>query len=311
MMLKKVALLSMIGLFMFLSGCSFLTSSDATSQTLTTMSSTNDTTSTTAKVTQQAAYDTLFNNSIRKQFVIHFSQANFDKLVEDMQNYYDEFGSYRDNTIQEVDIDYTDSLGNITTYNEVGFRTKGNVFSRRLPVTLDWFGNITGYQQVSFQLEFNETFLYPENSTQYKELKDRRVFDLEQLNFKYIHAEDSSVVTEMMAYQLYREAGVLTSQASFAIVYFEIGGTLIPYGLFLVQEPIDDVFVKRNFGKNQDGTIGDLYKCVWQLEPAKLTNDYQSYNLGISDYNDGYRKSYQKPIKIPQISHNSPLSSHD
>ncbi len=296
-MTKKAILFSMFFLLLFLTGCD-LFSQTTTTNTLGTSTSTTTTTSegSTDLTTQEVidlSYVNLFDNQVYKKFVIHFSEANFLKLIDDMENYNDIYGSYRDNTIQEVDIEYTDSLGNIIVMNEVGFRTKGNIFSRRLPVVKDNQGNIVGYQQVSFQLEFNDTFDYLENSTQYKELKERRGFDLEQLNFKYVNSWDFGIVTESIAYDLYREAGVLTSATSYAIIYFDVDGTEVPYGLFLLQEPIDDVFVKRYFGRNQDGSVGDLYKCVWQTEPATLKPNYMEYSLGVSDYNDGYRKTYQ------------------
>jgi spore coat protein CotH len=292
-MFRRLAVILTAFLVTFLVGCSFLTTSTTTLSysTLTTTSG-----ETVTNIENPVSYETLFDNTNYHKFIVSFSKANFDKLVNDMQNYFDEFGTYRDNTIQEVDIYYEDGYGNKVTLNEVGFRTKGNIFSRVLPVILDQQGNVIGYQQVSFQLEFNETFLYPDASTQYKALKDRRMFDLEQLNFKMIRSGDTGIVTEMIAYDLYRAAGVIAPNTSLAVIYFDIEGeeALIPYGLFTVTEPIDDVFVKRYFGRNQDGSIGDLYKCVWQnFGPATLKTGYDPNALGISDYNDGYRKNYQ------------------
>ncbi len=298
--MKKILLILVLGITVTLFACDRNTTT--TSNQVTTLGSdivdfntkTNQGTeilTTEETNTDDVAYETLFDDSVYKRFVISFSTENFMKLIDDMENYYDEFGSYRDNTIQEVDITYTDSEGNVMTINEVGFRTKGNVFSRVLPVVKDG-DTIVGYQQVSFQLEFNETFDYVNNSTEYESLKSREVFDLEQLNFKNIRSGDYGVVTEAIAYDLYKEAGVITSETSFAIVYFDIDGVVVPYGLFLLQEPIDDVFVERYFGKNQDGTIGDLYKCTWQTEPATLKSGYQSYSLGVSDYMEGYRRTY-------------------
>jgi len=238
------------------------------------------------------SYETLFDDSVYKKFEIYFSRENFDKLIDDMEHYNDIYGSYRDNTIQEVDVTYTDGEGNTLQLNEVGFRTKGNVFTRVLPVIKEG-DTVIGYQQVAFQLEFNATFDYATGSTSYNALKQRDVFDLEQLNFKNIRDMDSGVVTESIGYDLYREAGVYTSNTSYAMVYFNIEGTMIPYGLYLIQEPIDDVFVERYFGRNLDDSIGDLYKCTWQTYgPATLGSGYSSIALGVSDYNDGYRKTY-------------------
>ena len=283
--MKKIALLLIVTLTIFLSSCEF-TSVGSTETPITTTA--GQTTSTNGI---EPTFENLFDDSIYKKFEIYFSEANFLKLIYDMENYRDQFGSYRDNTIQEVDITYTDSTGLIYEVNEVGFRTKGNVFTRVLPVIKDELGNIVGYQQVSFQLEFNATFDYIENSTEYNYLQSREVFDLDQLNFKHIRY-DTGVVTESVSYDFYREAGVYTSSTSYAIIYFNIEGNVIPYGLYMLQEPVDDMFVERYFGENQDGSIGDLYKCTWQSEAATLKNNYESYSLGVSNYMEGYRKSY-------------------
>ncbi|MBU1144256.1 MAG: CotH kinase family protein [Firmicutes bacterium] len=291
-MIKKTFVFFTLILFLLLVGCNFNTISDTK---ITGDSTTSTTSSTITTETADAlAYSQLFDNTIYKKFVITFSRDNFLKLIDDMENYNDLYGSYRDNTIQEVDLYYEDGYGNQETYYEVGFRTKGNIFSRVLPVIKDEFGEIIGYQQVSFQLEFDATFDYLENSTEWKALQDREVFDLEQLNFKRINPQDSGVVTELVAYDLYKSAGIITSNTSLGVVYFQIEDELIAYGLYLIQEPIDSELIKRTFDTNQDGTIGDLYKCVWQgAQPATLKTNYLQDSLGVSDYNDGYRKSYQ------------------
>lgn len=305
-MFKKCLMMLSLLFLVFLVGCDLTSkstlsttdsgSTDTTTSITTTDTDTTNTTSTTTTTSEVGtiSYESLFENLNYKKFVISFAKANFDKLVDDMENYYDQYGNYRDNTIQQVDITYEDGYGNMETWYEVGFRTKGNIFSRRLPVIFDNQHNVIGYQQVSFQLEFNETFDYPVNSTEYKALDDRRVFDLEQLNFKFVRADDNGAVTEMIAYDLYREVGVAAPNTSLAVIYFDIDGELVPYGLFTVTEPIDDVFVRRYFGKNPDNTISDLYKCVWQnYGPATLLSDYNPLALGVSDYNEGYRKTYQ------------------
>ncbi len=295
-MFKKFAVLFTVFLLIFSFGCQFFSTKQTTNLTISTLPTiiTNTNTPTTENTENPISYDLLFNNEVMHRFVISFSQANFDKLVDDMMNYHDQFGTYRDNTIQEVDILYEDSYGNKVELNEVGFRTKGNIYTRVLPVILDNKNQVVGYQQVSFQLEFNETFSYPDNSTQYKDLKQRRMFDLEQLNFKAIKAEDTGVVTEMVAYDLFREAGIPAPNTSLAVIYFDIDGQVIPYGLYTVTEPLDDVFVRRVFGKNFDGSIGDLYKCVWQQNgPATLEVNDTSAAVAVSDYNLGYRIAYQ------------------
>ena len=314
--MRRVLLLAAVSAALFLSACSLTLPTTAGITTTTSTGATTDQTTATQTTTTlpggdevDPLYQALFDNATYHKFTLYFSQENFDKLIYDMVNYEDEFGSYRDNTIQEVDIVYEDGDGTVIEEYEVGFRTRGNIFSRDLPVWHDQNGNVLydgngdylGFNQVSFQLEFNDTFDYPENSTEYKALKERRLFDLEQLNFKFIRSYDTSIVTEIAAYELYRAAGLVAPDTSLTVVYWNIDGRVVPYGLFTIVEPIDDVFVKRYFGKNQDNTIGDLWKCVWQNGgPATLQElnawDYDGLGqdrLGVSDYNLGYRMDYQ------------------
>jgi spore coat protein CotH len=296
--MKKILILIIAFLTISFMGCDLFSTTTKEITTLPTYATTKedsnqDTTTELLTQVQEVSYENLFDDSIYKKFVISFSLDNFLKLIDDMENYHDEFGSYRDNTIQEVDITYYDGTGIVYQVNEVGFRTKGNIFTRILPVIKDNEGNIVGYQQVSFQLEFNHPFDYPIGSTEYQALKSRQVFELDQLNFKNVRDGDYGIVTESISYDLYRDANVMTSNTSYAIIYFDIDGIVVPYGLYMLQEPIDDIFVERYFGENQDGTIGDLYKCTWQhFGPASLNNDYLPESVGVSDYMDGYRKSY-------------------
>ncbi|MBI9009725.1 MAG: CotH kinase family protein [Tenericutes bacterium] len=296
--MRKIAIALVLMITTFLIGCDFLSGTDPVvtmpGVTTTTGVASFDTNTFIEGVpnTDNVSFDTLFDDSIYKKFTIYFSEANFMKLIYDMENYYDEWGNYRDNTIQEVDVLYEDGLGNVYEINEVGFRTKGNIFSRVLPAIVEG-GEIQYFQQTSFQLEFNETFDYVDNSTEYDYLKSRDAFDMEQLNFKHIRSTDYAVVTESVSYDMFREAGVVTSNTSYTLIYFDIEGLVVPYGLFLIQEPMDDEFVKRYWDKNDDSSIGDLYKCAWQtMGPATLKNNYANDALGVSDYNEGYRKTY-------------------
>jgi len=297
--MKKIAVLLILFITTYLIGCDFLSNTDPEPTNSTTNSTEGVTLETNPYInsdpnTDDVEFDILFDDSIYKKFTIYFSEDNFIKLIDDMENYNDQWGNYRDNTIQEVDILYEDGEGNIMELNEVGFRTKGNIFSRVLPAIVEE-GEIQYFQQTSFQLEFNETFNYVENSTEYKFLKSREYFDLEQLNFKHIRSGDFAVVTESIAYDMFRDAGVITANTSYAIIYFDIEGLVVPYGIFMLQEPMDDVFAERYFGKNDDSSIGDIYKCTWQDKgPATLEDNYNNSALGVSDYNEGYRRTYAK-----------------
>lgn len=243
--------------------------------------------------TADVDYDSLFDDANYKRITIYFTEADLIDLINEMNDYYEEFGDYRDNTTIPADVVYEDGEGNVLVMNEIGFRTKGNVFSRIPPGNVEE-GNITEYWQGSFQLEFNHTFDYAKESSEYTYFKSREFFeDLEQLNFKRIRNDDYAVVTESVAYKMFREVGVSTSYTSFCVVYLNVDGEIVPYGLFMIQETIDDVFVESTYGKNNDGSIGELYKCTWQkYGPATLYRNYNDLALGVSDWTKGYRNSY-------------------
>lgn len=303
--MKKSMIVLVLLLTMTFVGCDFLSNSeDTTTLPESTTSSVSEVISTvdnehinqTAN-TDDVAYEDLFDDANFKKMTLYFNKEDLIQLIENMERYNSIFGdewtnNYRDNTTIPVDVVYEDGNGNSLIMNEVGYRTKGNIFSRVPPGVIDE-GNIVEYLQCSFQLEFNNTFDYAEGSTMYNYYQTREFFDLEQLNFKRIQSGDFAVVTESLAYDLFREVGVKTSNTSYTAIYFNVDGEIVPYGLFLIQEVIDDVFAEMYYGENPDGTIGEVYKCTWQsYGPATLSSSFDPRALGITDWTTGTRKSY-------------------
>lgn len=242
---------------------------------------------------QKKDYNNLFNRSVYKSITISFDESTFDELVLSMEAYFDKYGSYQDNTLHKIDMTYSDGLGNQFTVEEVGFRTKSNT-SRNIPRMEDWRGR-TVYYQTSFQLQFNATFDYAKESNEYGVLNKREVFNLDQLNFEYSKAIDSytdrAMISEAFAHYLYRQAGVSVSNASYGIVYFQIGETLIGFGFYNFIEPIDNNFLSKNFKSNVIGDYGDLFKCTDISGLPDLSSNYNNL-IGINDPDQNIRFSY-------------------
>lgn len=221
---------------------------------------------------QKQDYQTLFNRAIYKSFTIRFSETAFETLLTQMQDYYDQFGNYRDNQMVPVDVYYQDGSGNQFIVYEAGFRTKSNT-SRNLPLTLDWRGRKV-YHQTSFQLQFNATHAYSEQSNEYVYLNQREVFDLRQINFEYAlpfeGRSDEALITEAFAHHLLAQAGVISQKASYGIVYFEIGEERVGMGLYTLIEPVDNTFIKRHFPPNNANQYGDLFKAT-DIDGIKAT----------------------------------------
>lgn len=213
---------------------------------------------------QNRDYKALFNRTVTKTFTITFTEEAFDQLILNMEDYFAKYGTYRDNTMQPVDVSYEDSLGNAFTLLDVGFRTKSNT-TRNLPMTTNWNGRKI-WHQTSFQLQFDATLEYAPGTNEYEILRRREAFDLAQLNFEYASANegfyDSALITEAYAHSLLRQAGVVAQNASYGLVYLQVGDVLKGFGIYTFVEPIDKTFLNRHFKPDALTDFGDLYKAT-------------------------------------------------
>ncbi len=242
---------------------------------------------------QKQDYDDLFDNTNFKSFTIEFTEESFQDLLSSMQTYFETYGTYQDNTMHKVNVIYNDGLGNSFTIEEVGFRTKSNT-SRNLPLTFDWMNRAT-YHQTSFQIQFDATFDYIDTSNEYTVLNSREAFNLDQLNFEYCKSFDAdydeAMISEAYAYQLYADADVIASKATYGIVYLKIDEMLINYGFYTIIEPIDQEFLKKNFDSDLLGDFSDLYKATDTAGPADLSLNYDGL-IGINENEINERFSY-------------------
>lgn len=104
-------------------------------------------------------------------------------------------------------------------------------------------------KKLSFKLKFN------------KYNKDVRFHTLKRLNLHSL-SQDNTYFSNHLSYNLFREAGVITSRSAFAKVY--INGKY--EGLFLATEEMDGRFTKNRFPAHGDG---NLYKEGWPCEDHK------------------------------------------
>lgn len=183
-------------------------------------------------------------------------------------------------TMDEADLDafiadpYTDVYARCTVrivnsvidevYTDVGIRPRGN--SQR------------GSNKFPWKLSFN------------KFVTGRKVHGLEKLNLAG-EATDPSQSRETLAYDLFRDMGVACSRTSHFWVTIN-DGTKVK-ALYNGIEQVDEELVQAWFG-NKDG---DLYKCRWKGDGAKLLwvspGDAATYE-GMPDYEEKITGSYQR-----------------
>ena len=143
-------------------------------------------------------------------------------------------------------------------YGPIGIRTKGENSWRPFA------------QKSSFKLDFNR---YDGGPNRFGELKG--------LTFNAMN-EDYSMMHERVAYKLYRESGVPAARAHHALVY--VNDEL--YGLFVMIDTIDDVFLARWF----DDTSGSMY----EQHDGDLTDAYVQDNRYFQlEEGDGDRTALQ------------------
>ncbi len=127
-------------------------------------------------------------------------------------------------------------------YPEVAVRYKG--FVGALHRCFDLKGNRT-CKKLSMKLKFSE---YDDT---------RRFYGLKRLNFQSMEL-DPTKMHEVLAYGLFRQAGVIAPRATYAKLV--VNGE--PLGLFALVEQIDGMFTRSRF---PDGGSGNLYKEVWPV----------------------------------------------
>jgi hypothetical protein len=127
-------------------------------------------------------------------------------------------------------------------FGPIGIRTKGENSWR--PFRL----------KSSFKLDFNRYDNSPD-----------RIGELKGLTFNAMN-EDYSMMHERVAYKIYRDAGVPGARAHHALIYVNDEF----YGLFIMIDSIDDIFLARWF---EDST-----GPMWEQHDGDLTNDYVQNN---------------------------------
>ncbi len=245
---------------------------------------------------QNQDYLDLFNHSVRHTFIIEFTQEEWDGLIDDMISYNDMFGSYRSNNYRNVTVTYV-SDDDVFTIEDVGFRSKGNIYSRYLPV--DQYGSV---REIHFMLKFNEIFDLEENTLEYDALKTREVFDIEQLLFKWNNQGDRSYSNEVFAHEMFDQIGVVTPEASFAEVKIVIDGVVELVSFYNIFEHLDEEFIRKSLQDTPTQEVGDLYKGTWfgSLEPI-----FDTSLIGVRDWETNYRPVYGLETNVNKLEYSN------
>jgi spore coat protein CotH len=227
----------------------------------------------------------LFTDNIKHNITIEISKDEWEKLNADMLSYAEKYeDDLRSDTYFKANLIYTDIHGTIIS-EEIGFRTRGNN-SRILLQNDDGTYNLS-----HFKIKFNETFDYIKESKNYTLLKDRKVFDLKELNLKYNSNNDLSNVSELHSYNIMNRVGIPAPLITLTELTIKIENEQIAFGIYSVIEPIDKEFIDKRYSKEE--SQGNLYKCLnLELAPASLESLINPNQVGIKNAVLNYRPTY-------------------
>lgn len=168
-------------------------------------------------------------------------------------------------------------------FEDVGVRVRGNVFSRERPEAGEGLHDPAALlQRTHLKIELDETFdgdesVYGSADLPVIPANDGRSFrGVRSMSLK-VNRDDPSYLREVVAYELFRRAGVEAPRAALARLFVRIGDEPERYlGVYALIEDVDSTWLRRRFGD-----VAPLWKCLWQqLGPADLTRTDTDGDLG-------------------------------
>lgn len=243
----------------------------------------------------ESVYSSLFDENNVVGIDINMSDSEWKKLDADY-NKNSKSPIYRLADSVTISIDDGDRIYDYY-YEEVGVRLKGNT-SRR-----NFYGDDGFYASVHYKLSFKETFDDEDeyevserkewaDSSARKVRKKRTFGGLEKLDLKYNKNADETYVKEIFAMNLFRENGVAAPKTTLCgVSALEKNTTTKNLGVYMLYEPVDDVFLSRYFEDDDDG---DLYKCSWGSGQGASFSRTDDGLIGVEDDLNGYSYTYDK-----------------
>ena len=159
-------------------------------------------------------------------------------------------------------------------YEEVGLRQKGNIFSRGPFLNENARLQNPFHFRMSFDQTYDEVFYGPLNLQKtwqaldpaYQARKDRRLFGMKTLEFKWNRSNDQSMVNQIFASKLFKHHGVVTPHSTLSMVSLQTENQGHDIGIYTINEAIDEVFIGRHF---PEPTPMGIY-----TKPSIPTNSY-------------------------------------
>ena len=173
------------------------------------------------------------------------------------------------------------------------------------------------FSDVGVRYKGNGTFLESRDSLKRslkielnKYAKGQRLGDVRMLTLQN-NVTDASLMNEVLAYRLYRDAGVPAPRTAYARVFVTVPGKLERkyFGLYSMTEAVDKQFTHRNFGTRQ----GAIFKPVAPSLFSDLGADWAAYNQTYDPkiaLNDEQKKSVMELCRFVTQADDTTFATH-
>jgi hypothetical protein len=156
---------------------------------------------------------------------------------------------------------------------EVGMRMKGNTYSRGV---IAEEGLLVA--PFSFKLSFDEVYnddfydefglkkVWTSVNPDYQARKDRTLFGMEKVDFKWNRSNDPSLITQAFSFAKFAEWTPLglTPHSTLTAMRLRTEKQTLNLGVYIANEAIDKILMRRFFNKAE--AAGDLYKVLWPAD---------------------------------------------
>lgn len=225
-------------------------------------------------------FEALFALETLKTIHVDFTLDEWNALLSDFDRY------ARNELSRRARVSITVGDGAPELFEDAGVRVRGNVFSRERPEEGEGPHDPERLlQRTHLKLKFDETFdadesVYGSADLPFLSANDERTFrGVRSLSLK-VNRDDPTYLREVVAYELFRRAGVEAPRAALARLFVRIGDEAPRYlGVYTMIEDVDATWLRRRF----DDTA-PLWKCLWQqFGPADLarTDPDGSLSTGV------------------------------
>ncbi len=192
-------------------------------------------------------FDEIFEDNAVKRLDIVITEDRWESMLEDMTGLYGTFGAGGGpgGGLTDTDEDPifvpAEVFYNGKEWYRVGVRFKGNS-----SLQSSWQ---SGILKLAFKLDFDEF------EDDYPQIDNQRFYGFKKLSLKNNY-DDTSMLREKVAGDVFRNAGLAGSHTAFYTLYVDFGEGPVYFGLYTLVEEVDDTVLDTQFSDDD----GNLYK---------------------------------------------------